>query len=382
MVALLAVMVAGVSGCKPSEQTGGSGAGDTNGPIKIGEFASLNGSEAAFGRSSDNGTKLAVDQINEAGGVLGRKLELITEDNQSKEGESATAVKKLISVDHVVAILGEVASSRSLEAAPICQQSKIPQISPSSTNPKVTEVGNYIFRVCFIDPFQGKVMATFAAKDLKAKKVALLTDVGSTYSVGLADFFKKGFTDAGGQIVAEPKFTKDDKDFHAQLTTIKAASPDVIFVPGYYQQVSLIALQARELGITVPLIGGDGWEAPELIQGPAGKALEGCYFSTHFSPEQDSPKVKQFVADYQKRFGAVPDAMGALGYDSVLALVDAIKRAGSTDGAKIRDALATVKDLDGVTGKTTLDADRNAQKPAVIIAIKDGKFVYKETINP
>ena len=368
-----------LAGCKPSST--GAGAGDT---IKVGEFASLTGSEAAFGRASHNGTQLAVEQINAGGGVLGKKLELITEDDQSKDGESGTAVKKLISHDRVVAILGEVASIRSLEAAPICQQYKVPQISPSSTNPKVTQIGDYIFRVCFIDPFQGTVMARFAAKTLGVKRVAVLTDVGSTYSVGLADYFKKAFTEnKWGDIVVEQKFTKDDKDFRAQLTAIKSQNPDAIFVPGYYTQVTLIALQARELGITVPLFGGDGWEAPELIQGPgAAEALEGCYFSTHFSPDQDVPKIKQFVADYQKEFGMVPDAMAALGYDSALALADAIKRANSTDGSKIRDALATLKDLDGVTGKTTLDADRNAQKPAVIIGIKGGKFVYKETVNP
>jgi branched-chain amino acid transport system substrate-binding protein len=376
----LIFLAAGIflAGCKkPAESAADSTV------IKVGEFASLNGSEAAFGRSSHNGTQLAVDEINASGGVLGKQIDLITEDDQSKDGESATAVKKLISRDQVVAILGEVASTRSLEAAPICQQYKVPQISPSSTNPKVTQIGDYIFRVCFIDPFQGTVMANFATKTLKVKRVAVLTDVGSTYSVGLADFFKQGFTANGGEIVAEQKFTKDDKDFKAQLTAVKAENPEAIFVPGYYGQVTLIALQARELGITVPLFGGDGWEAPELIQGPgAAEALEGCYFSTHFSPDQDSPKIKQFVADYEKKYGATPDAMGALGYDSVLALVDAIKRANSTDSTKIRDALATTKDLDGVTGKTTLDENRNARKPAVIIEIKGGKFVYKETVNP
>ncbi len=375
--AVLAVSIF-LTGCKPSATP--AGGGDT---IKVGEFASLNGSEAAFGRSSHNGTMLGVEQVNAAGGVLGKKLELLYEDNQSKDGETATAVKKLISRDKVVAILGEVASIRSLEAAPICQQNKIPQISPSSTNPKVTQIGDYIFRVCFIDPFQGTVMANFATKTLKAKRIAVLTDVGSTYSVGLADYFKKGFVANGGEIIAEQKFTKDDKDFKAQLTAVKSQNPDAIFVPGYYGQVTLIALQARELGMKVPLFGGDGWEAPELLQGPgAAEALEGCFYSTHFSPDQDAPKIKQFVADYQKKFGAIPDAMAALGYDSVLALVDAIKRANSTDGAKIRDALATLKDLDGVTGKTTLDENRNAQKPAVIIEIKGGKFVYKETVNP
>ena len=369
-----------LGGCNKSGDAQSSGNQAT---IKVGEFASLTGSEASFGRSSHNGTVLAVEEINAAGGVLGKKIELITEDDQSKDGESGTAVKKLISRDKVVAILGEVASGRSREAAQICQNFKVPQISPSSTNPKVTETGDYIFRVCFIDPFQGGVMANFALNTLKVKKVAVLTDVGAPYSVGLATFFKQNFVKGGGEIVAEQKFTKDDKDFKAQLTAARANNPEAIFVPAYYGQVTLIALQARELGIKAPLFGGDGWEAPELIQGAGvAEALEGCFFSTHFSADQDSPKAKAFVASYEKKFGARPDAMGALGYDSVLALVDAIKRANSTEPAKIKDALAATKGLDGVTGKMDLDADRNARKPAVIIEIKGGKFVFKETVNP
>ena len=374
----IAAFALALAGCK---QNGGASSDAPT--IKVGEFASLTGSEAAFRRSSHNGTLLAVEDINAAGGILGKQLELITEDDQSKDGESGTSAKKLISRDKVVAVLGEVASGRSLEAAQICQQYKVPQISPSSTNPKVTQTGDYIFRVCFIDPFQGTVMANFAKKSLNAKKVAVLTDVGTPYSVGLAKFFKEGFVSGGGEIVVEQKFTKDDKDFKAQLTAIKSQNPDAIFVPGYYGQITLIALQARELGIKVPLIGGDGWEAPELIQGPgAAEALEGCYFSTHFSPDQDSPKAKEFVAKYEKKFGARPDAMAALGYDTVLALTEAIKSTSSTDGKKIRDALAAIKGLDGVTGKMDIDADRNARKPAVIIAIKGGKFVFKETVNP
>ena len=246
--------------------------------IKVGEFASLTGKEATFGTSSHEGTVLAVEEINAAGGVLGKKMELITEDNLSKAGESATVVNKLIDRDGAVAILGEVASSRSLEAAPICQQSKIPMISPSSTNPKVTETGDFIFRVCFIDPFQGTVMANFASKTLKAKKVAVFTDVKSDYSKGLAKYFKEGFTKAGGQISAELDFNGGDKDFKAQLTAIKSAAPDAVFVPGYYTDVALICIQAKQLGLNVPLFGGDGWEAEDLIK--IGKdAVEGNFFS-------------------------------------------------------------------------------------------------------
>jgi branched-chain amino acid transport system substrate-binding protein len=366
------------TGCNKSP----SGSADPGGKIKVGEFASLTGSEASFGRSSHNGTQLAIDELNLAGGVLGRQLELITEDDQSKDGESATAVKKLISRDKVVAILGEVASGRSLEAAPICQQFKIPQISPSSTNPKVTQMGDYIFRVCFEDKFQGGVvLAKFALNSLKAKRVAILTDVSAPYSAGLTTYFKEQYLAGGGQVVAEQKFTKDDKDFKAQLTAIKGQNPEAIFLPIYYGPATLIALQARELGFTGPLFGGDGWEAPELLQG-AGTSLEGCFFSTHFAPDQDSPEAKAFVKKYEAKFGAKPDAMGALGYESAMVLADAIKRAGSTEGPKIRDALAATKDFPGVTGKMTMDPERNARKPAVIIEIKGNKFIYKETVNP
>jgi len=371
------VFLAGITGCnKPSN--GGAAAGDV---IKVGEFASLTGSEATFGQSSHQGTQMAVDDLNAAGGLLGKKIQLLTEDDQSQAGQPATVVRKLISRDGVVAILGEVASSKSLEAAPICQQNKIPMISPASTNPKVTEAGDYIFRVCFIDPFQGTVMANFARKTLKLKMAAVLTDVKSDYSLGLAKFFKEGFIADGGKIVTEQNYSGGDKDFNAQLTAIKAENPDGIFVPGYYTEVGLIALQARQLGITVPIFGGDGWESSSLVP-IGGKALEGCYFSTHYSPEDTSPAVQAFVKRFRAQHQETPDAMAALGYDSAMILADAIKRAGSTDGAKVAAALAATKDFAGITGKITIDTNRNASKPAVILAIKDGQFNYVETIAP
>jgi len=355
--------------------------------IKVGEFASLTGKEATFGVSSHEGTLLAVEELNAAGGVLGKKIELLTEDDLSKAGEAATVVNKLISRDGVVAILGEVASSRSLEAAPICQLNKIPMISPSSTNPKMTETGDFIFRVCFIDPFQGTVMANFALKTLKAKKLAVFTDVKSDYSKGLAKYFKEGLAAGGGQVVAELDFNGGDKDFKAQLTAIKAANPDAVFVPGYYTDAALICIQAKQLGLNVPLFGGDGWESEDLIK--IGKeAVEGNYFSTHYHPDVSSPRSKAFVESYKKRFKntdgtpKAPDAMAALGYDSAVILAEAIKRAGTTDGQKVRDALAAIKDLDGVTGKTTINEKRDATKPAVILLVKDGQFKYVETISP
>jgi branched-chain amino acid transport system substrate-binding protein len=376
---VLCVLLAG--GCKKSDDAPSTG-GTAGGVIKIGEFASLTGKEATFGVSSHEGTVLGVEQLNASGGVLGRKLELLTEDDLSKAGEPATAVNKLISRDGVVAILGEVASSRSLEAAPICQQSQIPMISPSSTNPKVTETGDYIFRVCFIDPFQGTVMANFATKTLKAKKVAIFTDVKSDYSIGLTKFFKQGFLANGGQIISELDYSGGDKDFKAQLTEIKSAGPDAVFVPGYYTDVALICIQAKQLSLTAPLFGGDGWESDQLVK-IGQDAVEGDYFSTHYAPDEDTPQSKSFVAAYEKRYGGkVPDAMAALGYDSVMILSDAIKRAGATDGPKIRDALAATKDFACATGTTSINAQRDAVKPAVIIQVKEGKFKYIETVNP
>ena len=377
--ALMLGLAAGFTGCNKSADSSTGGGGPV---IKIGEFASLTGKEAAFGRSSHNGTQLAIDDLNASGGLLGRKVELKCEDNLSKSGESATIARKLISRDHIVALLGEVASGRSLEAAPICQEKHIPMISPSSTNPKVTEVGDYIFRVCFTDPFQGKLDANFAKEYLKAKRAAILTDVGLPYSVGLAQYFKEPFIANGGQVVAEKNYTSGDKDFKAQLTAIKSENPDAIFVPGYYTEAALICQQARQLGITVPIFGGDGWEAPELIS--LGKyAVEGTYFSTHYSSEDKSPMVQKFVKAYEAKFnGEVPDAMSALGYDSAMVLAEAIKRAGTTDGAKVRDEIAATKDYMGITGKTTIDSHRDAAKSAVIITVKDGKFKYVESVNP
>ncbi len=372
LLGALGLVAAALSGC------GGSG-GDT---ILVGEFASLTGKEATFGISAHEGTALAIEELNAAGGVLGKQLELRTEDDQSKAGEPANVVNKLISKDGVVAVLGEVASSRSLEAAPICQQNGIPMISPASTNPKVTETGDHIFRVCFIDPFQGTVMANFATATLKAKKVAVFTDVKSDYSKGLAKFFKEGFAKAGGQISAELDFNGGDKDFKAQLTAIKASAPDAVFVPGYYTDVALICIQAKQLGLNVPFFGGDGWESSTLVT-IGGSAVEGHYFSTHYAADNPTPKITSFVEAYKKRYnGKVPDAMAALGYDSAMFLADGIKRAGTTESKPLRDALAATQEFEGVTGKMAMNAQRDAVKAAVILQVKGGKFQYVATVAP
>ncbi len=348
--------------------------------IPVGQFASLTGGQASFGQSTDKGVQLALAEINAAGGVLGQPLRIITKDNQSKPGETSTAVRELITRNKVVALIGEVASGRSLEAAPIAQRSGIPMISPASTNEKVTETGDHIFRVCFIDPFQGTVCAKFSRK-LGFKKAAIITDVSKDYSLGLAKSFKQEFTANGGVISGEQSYSGGDKDFSAQLTAIKADNPQVIFLPAYYTEAPLIIRQARQLGITVPFIGGDGWDSPELV-GVGGSSVEGCYFSNHFSDQSKDPRVVAFVDAYRKKYNGEPDAMVALGYDSVYLLADAMKRAGTTEPAKVNAAIAATKDFPGVTGKITLDSHRNPTKPAVMLQVKNGKFAYVETIAP
>ncbi len=352
--------------------------------IIIGEFASMTGSEATFGINSSNGAQLAMEEINAAGGLLGgRKIKIILEDDQSKAGQPSAAVKKLIASDKAIAILGEIASSRSLEAAPICQEAKVPMVSPGSTNEAVTKKGDYIFRVCFIDPFQGTVMAKFALETLKVKKVAILSDVKSDYSKGLAQSFREYFTKNGGQVVVERSYSGGgtDKDFRAQLTSIKAAQPEAIFVPGYYTEAGLIGKQARSLGLKVPFLGGDGWDSPKLNEIAAG-SLDGCYFSTHFSPKDTSPKVQDFVKKYTGKFGMAPDGMAPLGYDAMMIIAEAIKTAGSTDGGKIRDALAATKNFAGVTGNITIDANRNASKAAVVLKVAGKENDFAATVAP
>ena len=365
-----------LAGC--DKNSGGGAAGDS---IPIGEYACLTGLTASFGTASHNGVLLVMEKANAGGGVLGKKLKLITEDDQSKPGEAATAVRKLISRDRVVALLGEIASSRTLEAAPIAQQNKIPLITPGSTNVRVTTVGDYIFRVCFIDSFQGEVMAKFCLNSLHKTKVAILTDVRQDYSVGFAASFRDYFTKHGGTVVAEQSYSSGDQDLNAQLTSVKGANPEAIFVPGYYNEVGLIARQSRELGLNIPLMGGDGWDSPTLTQ-IGGQAIEGDYFSNHFSTDDTSPIVQGFVKDYRARFGKDPDAMAALGYDGAGVLLDAMKRAGGTEPQKLRDAIAATKNYEGVTGTITINDQRNATKSAKVLTIKDGKFHFVETITP
>ena len=351
-------------------------------PIRIGQYGAFTGKEAAFGISAHKGVILAFEEANAAGGVLGRKLELLSEDNQSKQGESFTIAKKFTARDRIVAARGGNASTNSLEAAPDFQGARIPMIAISSTNPRVTEIGNYIFRVCFIDPFQGVVLAKFARDTLHARRAAILTSANNAYSVGISKVFREKVTAAGGLIVADQKHSEGDKDFRAQLTAIKAAAPDVIFHSGNYTEGALICKQARDLGFTGPLLGGDAWEAPQLIE-IGGAAVEGTYYSTHASPESTAPAVQNFVKKYRARWnGETPDSIAALGYDAAALLFDALKRAGTTESVALRDAIAATRDFPGVTGKITIDEQRNASKSAVILAVRGGQFKYVETVAP
>ncbi len=375
---LVATLLASLTSC---ERKGGEiGSGNT-GPIKVGIYGDLSGQTSSFGQSTKNGATMAIDEINKAGGINGRQVEWIYEDDQGQPAQAATVVTKLINQDKVHALLGEVASTNSLAAAPVAQAAKVPMITPSSTNPKVTLVGDYIFRVCFTDNFQGAVMAKFAANTLKAKTAAVLGDVNSDYSKGMTQYFVEEFAKHGGQIIDQQAYTQTDPDFKGQLTAIRAKNPDVIFVPGYYGQVGVIAKQAKELNIKAPLLGGDGWDAPELFE-IGGASLDGNYMANHYSVDDPSPAVKKFVDAYKTRYNVVPDAIAALAYDAMQVLADSIRRANTTDPARLRDAIAATKNFAGVTGSISLNETRDAVKPAVVFELRDRKANYKETIQP
>ena len=350
-------------------------------PVRLGFFMSITGRDASFGEASLNGARLAVDELNAAGGVLGRPLALVVEDNRSLPGESATAVKKLISRDNVVALIGECSSARTLEAAPIAQAAGIPLVTPASTSPRVTEAGDAVFRVCFVDSFQGEVIATFARRRLGLRRAALLVDAQAPYSVGLADYFSRTFRALGGEIVASQRYSGAATDFRAQLTAIRAAAPDALFLPGYYVAAGLVARQSRELGLGATLLGGDGFEAPQLLE-IGGAALEGAYYSTHFAVENTGQASRAFVAAYRARYGSAPNGLAALTYDSVRLVADAAARAGTTERAALRRALAATRDFPGVTGRTTINARRDADKDAAIITVRGGRLVFVETVRP
>lgn len=383
-VRLLSVAAAVVVASAACERRSSGPVDDGTGDIRVGLYASLTGDGASFGQSSLEGTQLAVDEINAAGGVLGgRLLELLVEDDQSRPEEASNAVTKLITQDGVAAVLGEVASRRTLAAAPVAQRYETPMITPASTNERVTEVGDYVFRICFIDPFQGEVLAKFAYNDLQARRAAVLKDIQQDYSVGLTDSIVGNFTALGGQVLDPVSYSSGDPDFRAVLTQIRSQQPDVIFATGYYTEAAVIVRQARELGLEMPILGGDGWVGDALANGR--EALRNTFISNHYSADNPAPVVQNFVAAYRARFGREPDSMAALAYDAVKVLADALTRAGTTDGPTLRAALAS-SDVAGVTGQLTMNAQRNVSKPAVIqeVTYADGavKFVYRTTIDP
>ena len=356
--------------------------GEDHATLRIGFFGDLSGPTYNFGQSAVNGVLMAADEINQAGGINGRKLDIVVEDDKGSPEAAAQSASKLIHHYKVVAIIGAGASGNSLAAAPNAQSAKVPLISPSSTNPAVTQAGDYIFRACFIDAFQGEVMARFAANSLKAKTAAIMVDFNSPYSRGLTEFFEFSFAKLNGHIVVKQSYSQGDADYRGQLSAIKAAMPDVIYIPGYYGDVAVIAKQARQLGLTQPLLGADGWDAPGLWE-LGGDTLNGCYISNHYSANDPSENIQSFVRNYRSRYGNLtPDAHAALAYDALRFLADAIRRAGTTEGPKLREALAKTKNFKGVTGVISMDRARNAVKPAVILKLQDGAYIYQETIQP
>ena len=348
--------------------------------ILIGEYASLTGDTATFGESSHKGLMLALDEINASGGVLNKKVRVVTEDERSDQNEAGSAVQKLINSDDVVAVIGEVASTRSLAGATVCQREQVPMLSPASTNPAITvengKVRPWIFRICFTDEFQGRIDGRFATEAIKNKpawkRIAVMTNIDQDYSKGLSKFFHEAYGGSGA-IVAEEQYSKRDMDYKAQLNRIKTANPDAVYVPGYYTEVTLILPQARQVGLDVPFFGGDGWDSAQTLKMPES---QGDYYSDHFSAEDPSAPVQKFVKAYYAKYQETPDAMAVLGYDAGRVMADAIRRAGSTDKTAIRDALP------GASGLITIDKDHNARKPIVVLKIDDHKATVFKTYPP
>jgi branched-chain amino acid transport system substrate-binding protein len=356
--------------------TGLSSAADT---IKIGGFLPMTGAVAAYGQDASNGIAIAMEMKPT---VLGKKVEFVIADTKSDKIEAANAMSRLIEKDKVVAVIGEMISGNTMAGGPIAEKAKIPVVSPTATNPLVTQDKKYVFRVCFIDPVQGDIAAKYAFKTLKAKKAALIVDKSQDYCVGLAKFFKDAFTKLGGTIAVETYCVTEDKDFSAQLSTIKSANPDVIYAPNYYSPVALFTKQARELGVKAPVLAGDGAQADELIT-IGGKEVEGVAFTGHFHKKAATTKLaKDWIPRFEKKFKAEPNAFHALGADAYFVLIDAITRAKSTKGEAIRAALATTKNFEAISGKLSIGEDGNAVKPMVINVVKNGKFEYLATVNP
>lgn len=364
---------------------GGEKKADT---IKVGANLEMTGGSASYGISSKNAIELAFKEINEKGGINGKQLELVVADNKSEAAEATNAMQKLVSQDNVVAVIGPNLSSSVIAASAINNSAKVLDIAPMATNPYVTvdqasgKTKDFNYRTCFIDPFQGTVMAKFATAELGVGNAAILIDNSSDYAKGLAQFFKENFVKEGGAVTAEESYLQKDTDFKATLTKIKATNPDFLYVPGYYQEVGLIVKQARELGMNMPIAGGDGWDSAKMPEIAGAAALNNTYFSSLYSPEDSSDINKNFVAAYEKAYGQKPDVFAALSYDSALLVAEAIKNAGSTEPAKISEAMAKISGFSGVSGSVTFDDKHNPVKSAVILEYKDGAQSLKTKINP
>ncbi len=349
--------------------------------ILIGSYSSNTGATATFGVYQLRGIEMAINEINAKGGINGKKIKHINYDNKSDGDETLAVVNRLISQDKVVAILGEATSGRSKIGASVAQQHKVPMLTSSATNPEVTKVGNYIFRACFIDPFQGYVMAKFMTENLKLKKAAIMRDTKSDYSVGLSDIFAEKLKGMGGVIVTDVAYQEGDIDFKSQLTAIKAKGVDAIFIPGYYNEVALVAKQAKELGIKTPLLGGDGWSSPKLFE-IAKDAINGNYFSNHYTTESNDPKTVEFVKLFKAKYNEVPDVMAALAYDATYMMAEAIGKTKSVTSENIREELSKIKDFHGVTGKMSMDANRDAIKSAVVVQVEGENYKFITSVNP
>ncbi|RFU65829.1 ABC transporter substrate-binding protein [Peribacillus glennii] len=376
------LLLAGCGGAEKSGGSGGSGGGDT---IKIGANMELSGGVASYGQSGVQGLELAFEEINKEG-IDGKKLELVKVDNKSDAAEATNGALKLATQDKVAAIVGAATSTNTLAQVQIATDNKLPLITPTGTNPDITnkggKVNDWVFRTCFIDPFQGTVAANFASDKFKSKNAAVFIDTASDYSKGLAKAFKESYTKNGGKIVAEEAYVAKDTDFRATLTRIKSAKPDFIFLPGYYEEVGLIVKQAREAGIDVPIMGGDGWDSPKLVEIAGGKALNNTFITNHYSAADKDPKVQDFVKAYEAKYNETPDGFAALGYDTAYLLADAIKRAGDASPEKIKEALAETKDLALVSGQVTLNEQHDPIKPASILKYEDGKQTFDSKVNP
>jgi branched-chain amino acid transport system substrate-binding protein len=372
-----------VAGCGSSNGNSSGGKSDT---IKIGANLELSGGVASYGQSIADGLELGLAEINKKG-INGKKIELVKVDNKSDAAEATSGAIKLISQDKVAAIIGAATSTNTLAQVQVAQENKVPLITPTGTNPTITnkdgKVNEYVFRTCFIDPFQGTVAANFASNELKSKNAAVFIDSSSDYAKGLASAFKKAYEKNGGKIVAQEAYVAKDTDFRSTLTRIKAAKPDFIFLPGYYEEVGLIVKQARDLGIDAPFMGGDGWDSPKLVEIAGGAALNNTFITNHYSSADPDAKIQDFVKAFKAKYkGKSPDAFSALGYDTAYFLADAIKRSGDASPEKIKDAILKTKDLALVSGQLTLDENHDPIKSASILEYKDGKQEFKTKINP